>query len=62
MYSIEIRNVIKGRKDMTVNSDLRDALKTWKKSELTEMNEAPILFRLVGVVIVSVSTVLAVLM
>lgn len=47
---------------MTVNSDLRDALKTWKKSELTEMNEAPILFRLVGVVIVSVSTVLAVLM
>lgn len=47
---------------MTVNSDLRDALKTWKKSELTEMNEAPILFRLAGLVVVSISTVLAILL
>lgn len=47
---------------MTVNNDLRAALKTWKSTELTEMNEAPILFRLVGLAVVSVSTVLAILM
>jgi len=47
---------------MTVNNDLREALKTWKKSELTEMNEAPILFRLAGLVVVSISTALAIMM
>ncbi|MDV7103802.1 hypothetical protein R3X26_05190 [Vibrio sp. TH_r3] len=47
---------------MTVNNDLRDALKTWRKSELTEMNEAPLLFRLAGLVVLSVSTVLAIVM
>lgn len=47
---------------MTVNNDLRNALKTWKNSELNSTNEAPLLFRLAGLVVVSVSTVLAVLM
>lgn len=47
---------------MTVNNDLRDALKTWKKSELTETSEAPILFRVAGLIVVSISTVLAILM
>jgi hypothetical protein len=47
---------------MGVNKDLKDALKTWRKSELTEMNEAPLLFRLAGLAVVSVSTALAILM
>ncbi len=45
---------------MAVNNDLRKALMTWKNSELTEVNEAPAIFRVLGLVLVSVTTVFAI--
>ncbi len=43
-----------------MKNNLKDALKAWKKSELNEVNEAPILFRLTGMVIISAAMVLTI--
>ncbi|WED20849.1 hypothetical protein L3Q72_09350 [Vibrio sp. JC009] len=44
---------------MPVNKDLNKALKSWNKRELTEFSEAPLLVRISGLIIVSISAVLA---
>jgi hypothetical protein len=47
---------------MTVNSDLRKALRTWEHSDLTEYNEAPFMVRALGVVTVSALTAVTLLL
>lgn len=42
-----------------VNRDLRSALQTWHDSDIREFNEAPLSLRVIGAVIVAVSTMLA---
>ncbi len=44
-----------------MKNNLKDALKTWRKSELNEVSEAPLLFRLAGMAIVSAATVATIL-
>ncbi len=42
-----------------VNGDLQNALLTWKNSELTEVAKAPAVFRVIGLLLVSATTVFA---
>jgi hypothetical protein len=42
-----------------LNKNAKVALKNWKNNEMTEFSEAPILVRVAGLAVVTVSTVLA---
>ncbi len=44
-----------------MKNNLKDALKKWKKSDLNEVSEAPILFRLTGMIIISTAMALTIL-
>lgn len=42
-----------------VKNNVKNALNAWKKNDIAEFSEAPILVRIVGLVIVAISTVFA---